>query len=122
MGKGAYRRRHQLSEMTAVRKTMLKTLGISAVAAAFAVIGYAAQVQAQATKKEEPKAAAKAAPKKPPACNTLKQEAACTAREDCSWVGEAKDKKGKVTKKAYCRAKPKAPEKKETPKKAEPKK
>ena len=44
--------------MTAVRNLLLKSFGISAAAAALAVFGYSAQVQAQAAKKEEPKAAA----------------------------------------------------------------
>ena len=59
-----------------------------------------------------PKAAA------PAKCNTIKQQAGCEGRTDCSWVGESKDAKGKVKAKAYCRAKPKEPAKaKEPPKK-----
>jgi hypothetical protein len=52
--------------------------------------------------------------KKPAACKTLKAQAGCEERSDCSWVGESKDAKGKVKAKAYCRAKPKekAPAKK----------
>ena len=103
--------------MTAVRNTLLKTLGISAATAALAVFGYTAQLQAQATPKAEPKAAAKK-PAPPPKCNTLKTQAACEARDDCSWVAESKDAKtGKVKAKAYCRAKPKAPAAKEPAKK-----
>ncbi len=108
-----------------MRKTLLKTLGISAAAAAFAMLGYAAQAQAQATNKEVPKAAAKVAPKKkaPPACKTLKAEAACEARADCRWVSASIDPKTKKQKKAaYCQSKPKAPAKKAPAKKAEPKK
>jgi hypothetical protein len=108
--------RHQLLEMTAVRNIVLKTLGISAATVALALFGYAAQ--AQAPKKEAPKAAAK----KPAACTTLKDEAACKARDDCNWTAEVKDAKGKVKTKAACKAKPKTPAKKEPAKKAEPKK
>jgi hypothetical protein len=103
-----------------VRKTLLKTLGISAAAVALALFGYAAQ--AQAPKKEEPKAAAKK-PAKPPACNTLKAQAACEGREDCRWVAASIDEKTKKQKKAaYCQAKPKAPAKKEPAKKEPAKK
>jgi hypothetical protein len=97
-----------------VRKLLLKSLGISAAAAAVALFGYAAQVQAQAGKKEEPKAAAKKEPAKkpPPACGTLKTEAACKAREDCNWTPEGVDAKTKKKTKAACKAKPKEPAKK----------
>ena len=98
-----------------MRKTLLKTLGISTATVALVLFGYAAQ--AQAPKKEEPKAAAKK-PAKPPACKTIKAQAACEARtDDCTWVAESMDAKGKVKAKAYCRAKPKAPAKKPEPKK-----
>jgi hypothetical protein len=109
-------------ETTAVHKTLVKTLGISAATVALALFGYAAQ--AQAPKKEEPKVAAKK-PAKPPACNKLKDEAACKAREDCTWVAEVMDAKTKKVKtKAACKVKPKpkAAPKKAEPKKAEPKK
>jgi hypothetical protein len=80
-------------EMTAVHKTLLKTLGISATAAALALFAYGATAQEK-----------KAAPaKKPAACTTLKDEAACKAREDCTWA----EPKGKA-KKGSCKAKPKA--------------
>ena len=102
-------------ETTAVHKTLLKTLGISAATVALALFGYAAQ--AQAPKKEEPKAAAKK-PAKPPACKTLKTQAACEARDDCRWISASIDEKTKKQKKAaYCQAKPKAPAKKEPAKK-----
>ena len=53
--------------------------------------------------------------KRPPACNSLKEESACTPREDCTWVDAVKDAKtGKQKRRAYCRAKPKAPAKKKT--------
>ena len=107
-------------ETTAVRKTLLKTFGISAATLALALFGYAAQ--AQAPKKEEPKAAAKK-PAPPPKCTTLKTQAPCEAREDCAWTSASIDEKTKKQKKAaYCHAKPKAPAKKEPAKKAEPKK
>ena len=110
-------RRHQHSEMTAVRNLLLKSFGISAAAAALAVFGYSAQVQAQAAKKEEPKAAAKKEPAKkpPPACTTLKTEAACKGPDDCVWTPEGVDAKTKKKTKAACKAKPKD-------KKADPKK
>jgi hypothetical protein len=61
-------------------------------------------VSAAEKKKAEPK---------PPTCNSLKEEAACEAREDCTWVAAVVDSKsGKERRKAYCRAKPKAPAKK----------
>jgi hypothetical protein len=47
------------------------------------------------------------AAKKQPACKTVKAQAGCEERTDCSWVGESKDAKGKVKAKAYCRTKPK---------------
>lgn len=86
---------------SAVRKTLLKTMGLSAAIAALAMFAYGASAQEK-----------KAAPaKKPAACKTLKDQAACTAREDCTWVEEKKNKKGKVTAKASCKAKPKAKKK-----------
>jgi hypothetical protein len=82
--------------------------GIAAATAALALFTYGAQAQQ--------KAPAKAA--KPPACKTIKAQAACEARtDDCNWVAESKDAKGKVKAKAYCRAKPKAPAAKPDPKK-----
>ena len=84
-------------EMTAVHNTLLKTLGISAATAALALFAYGAVAQEK-----------KAAPaKKPAACTTLKDEAACKAREDCTWA----EPKGKA-KKGTCKAAPKAPAKK----------
>ena len=79
-------------------------LWLRATAAVIAVLSYGASAQEK-----------KAPAKKPPACNTLKDEAACTARNDCNWVAESKDAKGKVKRKAYCRANP-------TPKKGDAKK
>ncbi|RTL72547.1 MAG: hypothetical protein EKK41_03995 [Hyphomicrobiales bacterium] len=73
--------------------------GTAAAAAAFAVLASTAQAQ-------EKKVDTKTATKKPPACNSLKVQTGCEARSDCNWVGEVKDGKGKVTKKAYCRANP----------------
>jgi hypothetical protein len=91
-----------LSETTVVRNTLLKTFGISATAAALALFAYGASAQEK-----------KAAPaKKMAACTTLKTDAACTARDDCTWTAEVKDAKGKVKTKASCKAKPKASAKK----------
>ena len=70
-------------ETTAVHKTLLKTLGISAATAALAFFAYGAAAQ---EKKMAPA-------KKPAACTTLKDDAACKARDDCSWTepkGKAK--------------------------------
>jgi hypothetical protein len=94
-------------ETTAVHKTLLKTVGISVATAALALMAYGAQAQ---DKKEPTKRA-------PPACKTIKAQAGCEARTDCTWVAESKDDKGKVKAKAYCRAKPKEPAKKAEPKK-----
>jgi hypothetical protein len=86
-----------------VSNTLLKTLGVSV--ATLALASFAFGVSAQ-----DKKAPAK---KPPPACNSLKAEAACKARDDCVWVSAVMDKAGKkVTRKAYCRAKPKEPAKK----------
>jgi hypothetical protein len=96
--------------------TTIRTgLGIAAAAVAVALFAYGAQAQQKAPDKA-PKAAAQAK------CNTIKQQAGCDGRADCSWVAESKDAKGKVKAKAYCRAKPKEAPKKEAPKKEAPKK
>lgn len=78
-----------------------RTIGLTAAAAALGVFALAAPVLAQEKKPETPKKAVVAT------CNSLKVQSACEARSDCNWVGEAKDPKGKVTKRAYCRANPK---------------
>jgi hypothetical protein len=79
-------------ETTAVHTTLLKTLGISAATAALAFFAYGASAQ---DKKPTPP------PKKPVACAKL-DEAACKAREDCTWT----EPKGKA-KKGTCATKPK---------------
>ena len=81
-------------------------VGALAAAAVLAVFTYGAQAQQKAPDKAAPKAAAQ------PKCNTIKLQAGCEGRGDCSWVAESKDAKGKVKAKAYCRAKPKTSEKK----------
>ena len=92
-----------------MNKALIKTLEISAATAVLALFAYAAQ--AQAPKPKEPA-------KKPPACNSLKDESACKARTDCQWVSAVVDEKTKKEKrKAYCRTAPKPPAKKEEPKK-----
>jgi hypothetical protein len=102
--------------MTAVRKTLLKTLGISVATAALAVFAYGAS--AQEKKAATPAPAPAPAAKKAPACKTIKAQAGCEARTaDCTWVAESKDDKGKVKAKAYCRAKPKEAAKPEPKKK-----
>jgi hypothetical protein len=73
-------------------------LATTAAAAAFAVLSFGAQAQ---EKKVDPKA-----PAKKTACNSLKVQTGCEGRSDCNWVAETKDDKGKVKRKAYCRANP----------------
>jgi hypothetical protein len=90
---------------------LLSKVGIAAAAVALAAFAYGAQAQQKAPEKAAPKAAAQAK------CNTIKAQAGCEGRTDCSWVAESKDAKGKVKAKAYCRAKPKEAPKKEAPKK-----
>ena len=85
---------------------MTTSLGISAAAVALALFTIGAQAQQKAPEKSAPKAAAQ------PKCKTIKQQAGCEGRTDCSWVAESKDAKGKVKAKAYCRAKPKEAAKK----------
>ncbi len=75
-----------------------RSLGISAVAAVLAAFAFGG-VSAQ-EKKGVPK---------PPVCNSLKDETACTGRDDCSWVSASIDPKtNKEKRKAYCRSKPKS--------------
>jgi hypothetical protein len=78
-------------------KTGFVTLGLSVAVLALTML--AVDVSAQA-------------PPAQPACNTIKEEAACKARTDCSWVKASVDPKtGKEKRRAYCRRKP-APRKK----------
>jgi hypothetical protein len=79
----------------------LKTLGMAAAAAVIGALAFGASAQEK-----------KAPGKRPPACNALKVEADCHARTECNWVAESKDAKGKVKRKAYCRANPTAAKKK----------
>lgn len=84
----------------------IKLLQLTAAAFVLSALTYGG-VSAAEKKKE-------AAPK-PPACNSIKDEKACEAREDCTWVAAVTDAKtGKQKRRAYCRAKPKAPAKKKT--------
>ncbi|HEY7301836.1 MAG TPA: hypothetical protein VH684_28430 [Xanthobacteraceae bacterium] len=69
-----------------------RALEISAVAALMAAFACGG-VTAQETKQGEQKAAA---------CRTIKDETACTGREDCSWVNAS------AKRRAFCRAKPKS--------------
>jgi hypothetical protein len=74
-------------------------LGVAAVATAFAVFAFGAQAQAPM--------------KKSPACKSLKEEGACKARDECTWVAAVVDAKTqKEKRKGYCRAMPKASPKK----------
>lgn len=93
-------RRGSTDGVTPVSISLGRIFGLSAAAVAFTVFGYTAEAQD------------KKAPK-PPACSKIKDDAACTAREDCTWRAEVKDAKGKVKTKAACIKKPKPkPEKK----------
>jgi len=76
-----------------------RCLGIGAAAIVLAALALGG-VSAEEKKKAEPK---------PPACKSMKMEADCTARSDCSWVkASINAKTGKETRKAYCRTKPKS--------------
>src|SRR5438477_13153375 len=59
-----------------------RSLGISAAAIVLAALAYGS-VSAQE----------KTAEAKQPACNSLKEEGACTARDDCSWIAASVDPK-----------------------------
>jgi hypothetical protein len=79
-----------------------RSLVVSAAAIVIAALTYGG-VSAEEKKKGEPK---------PPTCNSLKDETACKAREDCSWIAASIDAKtNKEKRKAYCRAKPKSKKK-----------
>jgi len=81
----------------------IKMLQLSAAALVLSAFAYGG-VSAAEKKKEAAK---------PPACNSLKDETGCAARDDCTWVAAVTDKKsGKEKRKAYCRAKPKPAKKK----------
>jgi hypothetical protein len=95
-----------IREVESMKLNPIKILQLSAAALILSALTYGG-VSAAEKKKE--------AAKKAPACNSLKVEADCTAREDCTWVDAVMDKKsGKEKRRAYCRAKPKAPAKKKT--------
>lgn len=81
----------------------IKMLQMSAAAVVLSAFAYGG-VSAAEKKKEAAK---------PPACNSLKDEKGCEARDDCTWVAAVTDKKsGKEKRRAYCRAKPKPAKKK----------
>lgn len=80
-----------------------RTLGACAAGIVVAALAYGGVSAEEKKKGAEPK---------PAACNSLKAEADCTARSDCSWVHASVDKKtGKEKRKAYCRSKPKSKKK-----------
>ncbi len=84
-----------------MNKTLLRALGVSVAAIALAMFVFGASA-------EEKKTTTKVEAKKPAACKTLKDEAACKARDDCMWVAAVMDDKTKKEKqKASCKAKPK---------------
>ena len=83
-----------------MRINSMKILQLSAAALILSAFAYGG-VSAAEKKKEAAKAQ--------PACNSLKDEKVCEARDDCTWVAAVTDKKtGKEKRRAYCRAKPKA--------------
>ena len=91
-----------------MRRTLYKSLGISAVAVVLASFVYGGVYAAEKKKSEAG----------PPRCNSLTVEADCTARSDCSWVAASIDSKTqKQKRKAFCRSKPKAPSGKKADKK-----
>lgn len=78
---------------------LYKALGVTAIAVVVAAMAFGGGAAAEKAKA-------------PPACKTIKVEADCKAREDCTWVAASISKKtGKETRKAYCRAKPKTKKK-----------
>jgi len=86
-----------------MRRIFERSLGIAAVAVVLAAFVYGGGVSAEEKKKGEPA---------PAACNSLKDESACEARQDCSWIKASVDPKtNKEKRKAYCRAKPKSKKK-----------
>jgi len=88
-----------------MRLNPIKMLQLSAAALVLSAFAYGG-VSAAEKKKE--------VAKRPAACNTIKEEKDCEGvREDCTWVAAVTDAKtGKQKRRAYCRAKPKAPAKK----------
>ena len=75
-----------------------KLLGASAVGLVVACVALGGVSSAEESKKTPPL----------PACTTIKDEAGCTAREDCRWVKASIDPVTKKEKRrAYCRSKPK---------------
>ena len=88
-----------------MRINPIKLLQLSAAALVLSALAYGG-VYAAEKKKDTAKQ---------PACNSLKAESECAARDNCTWVAAVTDKKsGKEKRRAYCRAKPKAPAKKKT--------
>lgn len=89
-----------------MRINPMRILQLSAAALIISAFAYGGVSAAEKKKEAAPKAVA---------CNSLKEESACAARNDCSWVDAVKDAKtGKQKRRAYCRAKPKTPAKKKT--------
>ncbi len=85
---------------------VIRILQLTAAALVLSAVTYGGVSAAEKKKEAAPKAAA---------CNTIKDEKACEARQDCTWVAAVTDAKtGKQKRRAYCRAKPKAPAKKKT--------
>lgn len=83
-----------------MRINPIRLLQLSAAALVLSALAYGGVSAAEKKKEAAPKQAA---------CNSLKAEGECEARQDCTWVAAVMDKKsGKEKRRAYCRAKPKA--------------
>jgi hypothetical protein len=88
-----------------------KILKLSAAAVVITALSFAGEAFAE--KKKE------AAMPKPPACRTIKTEADCTPREDCTWRDAVK-KGDKIVRRASCAAKPKPKPAKKAKSKTDP--
>jgi hypothetical protein len=87
----------------------INLLQLSVAAFVATALVFSATAPAQEAPKATKEKTVKKAAAKQAACNSLKEESGCSAREDCTWVDAVMDKKsGKEKRRAYCRAKPKA--------------
>ena len=96
-----YFARYAILEESAVNKTLLKGVGVAVGAGCIAAFAYAASAQDKKLMPPEKMPAEKWA-----ACGSLKNEAACKAGKNCSWLAEEKDDKGKVKRNGHCRSNP----------------
>jgi hypothetical protein len=96
---------------TSMQMQAIRLLKLSAAAVVMVALAYGGEAFAE--KKKEP------AMPKPPACRTIKVEADCTPREDCTWRDAVK-KGDKIVRRGSCAAKPKPKPAKKTKSKTEP--